>query len=319
MSEELRENKMGTMPVRRLVLSMSLPMMIAMLVQALYNVVDSYFVAKLSENALTAVGMVFPFQNLMIAVGVGTGVGVNAFLSRSLGEKNYDAANRAAENGVFLAVLSTLVFTVAGLTLAHPFIAVQTDIPDIVSSGTAICASAAACPLGCSWKLCSNGCSRPPGAPSTPCSPRAPGPSSTSSWTRCSSSAWAPSPAWRWRGCRSHRPGPDRGGRPGGAVQPHLQPRYPPNPPGLPPQRPGDPKHLLRGRAVHHSQLHRLGDAFGMNQILFAFSSTAVAVFNVYFKLQSFVFMPVFGSTTAWCPSSPTTTAPVSVNAWWIR
>ena len=137
MSEELRENKMGTMPVRRLVLSMSLPMMIAMLVQALYNVVDSYFVAKLSENALTAVGMVFPFQNLMIAVGVGTGVGVNAFLSRSLGEKNYDAANRAAENGVFLAVLSTLVFTVAGLTLAHPFIAVQTDIPDIVSSGTA--------------------------------------------------------------------------------------------------------------------------------------------------------------------------------------
>ena len=120
MSEELRENKMGTMPVRRLVLSMSLPMMIAMLVQALYNVVDSYFVAKLSENALTAVGMVFPFQNLMIAVGVGTGVGVNAFLSRSLGEKNYDAANRAAENGVFLAVLSTLVFTVAGLTLAHP-------------------------------------------------------------------------------------------------------------------------------------------------------------------------------------------------------
>ena len=137
MSEELRENKMGTMPVRRLVLSMSLPMMIAMLVQALYNVVDSYFVAKLSENALTAVGMVFPFQNLLIAVGVGTGVGVNAFLSRSLGEKNYDAANRAAENGVFLAVLSTLVFTVAGLTLAHPFIAVQTDIPDIVSSGTA--------------------------------------------------------------------------------------------------------------------------------------------------------------------------------------
>ena len=99
MSEELRENKMGTMPVRRLVLSMSLPMMIAMLVQALYNVVDSYFVAKLSENALTAVGMVFPFQNVMIAVGVGTGVGVNAFLSRSLGEKNYDAANRAAENG----------------------------------------------------------------------------------------------------------------------------------------------------------------------------------------------------------------------------
>ena len=85
MSQQPTENKMGTMPVRQLVLSMSLPMMISMLVQALYNVVDSYFVAKLSEDALTAVGMAFPFQNLMIAVSVGTGVGVNALLSRSLG------------------------------------------------------------------------------------------------------------------------------------------------------------------------------------------------------------------------------------------
>ena len=168
MSEELRENKMGTMPVRRLVLSMSLPMMIAMLVQALYNVVDSYFVAKLSENALTAVGMVFPFQNLMIAVGVGTGVGVNAFLSRSLGEKNYDAANRAAENGVFLAVLSTLVFTVAGSPWPTPSSPYRPISPISSPPAPPICASAAACPSGCSWKSCSNGCSRPPGAPSIP-------------------------------------------------------------------------------------------------------------------------------------------------------
>ena len=129
MSEELRENKMGTMPVRRLVLSMSLPMMIAMLVQALYNVVDSYFVAKLSENALTAVGMVFPFQNLMIAVGVGTGVGVNAFLSRSLGEKNYDAANRAAENGVRVTGLSAYYHT-APVNPQTAFVISYSEIPD---------------------------------------------------------------------------------------------------------------------------------------------------------------------------------------------
>ena len=86
--ETVQENKMGTMPVNRLLITMSIPMIISMLVQALYNVVDSVFVAQISENALTAVSMAFPIQNLMIAVATGTGVGVNALLSRSLGEKN---------------------------------------------------------------------------------------------------------------------------------------------------------------------------------------------------------------------------------------
>ena len=255
MSEELRENKMGTMPVRRLVLSMSLPMMIAMLVQALYNVVDSYFVAKLSENALTAVGMVFPFQNLMIAVGVGTGVGVNAFLSRSLGEKNYDAANRAAENGVFLAVLSTLVFTVAGLTLAHPFIAVQTDIPDIVSSGTAYMRICGGLSFGLFLEIMFERLLQATGRTFYTMLTQGTGAIINIIMDPVLIFGLGPFPRMEVAGA-----GPDRGGRPGGAVQPHLQPRYPPNPPGLPPQRPGDPKHLLRGRAVHHSQLHRLCD-----------------------------------------------------------
>ena len=107
-----KENKMGVMPVNRLLLSMSVPMMISMLVQALYNVVDSMFVAQLNENALTAVSLVFPIQNLMISVGVGTGVGINALLSRSLGEREYERANQAANHGVLLAVLSYLVFAV---------------------------------------------------------------------------------------------------------------------------------------------------------------------------------------------------------------
>ena len=100
--EILQENKMGTMPVRRLVLSMSLPMMIAMLVQALYNVVDSMFVARVSENALTALSMAFPIQNLMIAVSAGLGVGLNAVLSRALGAKDEKGVNRAATNGIML-------------------------------------------------------------------------------------------------------------------------------------------------------------------------------------------------------------------------
>ena len=87
------ENKMGTMPIGKLLFNMSLPMMISMLVQALYNIVDSIFVAKLSENALTAVSLAFPLQTLLIAVGTGTGVGMNALLSKSLGEKNFKKAN----------------------------------------------------------------------------------------------------------------------------------------------------------------------------------------------------------------------------------
>ena len=101
-----KENKMGVMPVNRLLISMSVPMMISMLVQALYNIVDSMFVAQLSENALTAVSLAFPAQNLMIAVATGTGVGINALLSKSLGEKNFRRADKTANNAVFLALCS---------------------------------------------------------------------------------------------------------------------------------------------------------------------------------------------------------------------
>ena len=96
------ENKMGTMPIAKLLFNMSLPMMISMLVQALYNIVDSIFVAKLSENALTAVSLAFPLQTLLIAVATGTGVGMNALLSKSLGEHNYKKANKIASNAAFL-------------------------------------------------------------------------------------------------------------------------------------------------------------------------------------------------------------------------
>ncbi len=133
---ERKENRMGTQPVKRLIVSMSLPMMISMLVQALYNVVDSVFVAKIEEKALTAVTLAFPMQNLMIAVAAGTGVGINALLSRSLGEKRFDRADHAANNGLLVIILSGLVFLFVGLFGAEPFIRSQNEDPIVVSYGT---------------------------------------------------------------------------------------------------------------------------------------------------------------------------------------
>ena len=115
------ENKMGTMPIAKLLFNMSLPMMISMLVQALYNIVDSIFVAKLSENALTAVSLAFPLQTLLIAVATGTGVGMNALLSKSLGEHNYKKANKIASNAAFLYVCSYIVFLILSFTIVKPF------------------------------------------------------------------------------------------------------------------------------------------------------------------------------------------------------
>ena len=124
---ETKENKMGTMPVKRLILNMSLPMIISMMVQALYNVVDSIFVAQLSEEALTAVTLVFPMQNFIIALATGTGVGFNVLLSQGLGEKNYDKSDSAANAGVFLVLINTIIFVLIGLFGAVPFITSQTS------------------------------------------------------------------------------------------------------------------------------------------------------------------------------------------------
>ena len=131
-----RENKMGVLPVKKLVITMSLPMMISMLVQALYNVVDSIFVSQINENALTAVTLAFPMQTLMIAVGSGTGVGINALLSRSLGEKRFDRSDAAANMGILLTIFSYFVFLIVGLFFADPFIRTQTDVQEIVEYGT---------------------------------------------------------------------------------------------------------------------------------------------------------------------------------------
>ena len=133
--EGQRENKMGVMPIPKLILNMSLPMIVSMLVQAFYNIVDSFFVAKVSEQSLTAVSLAFPAQNLMIGVATGTAVGVNALLSRSLGEKDQARANAIAEHGVFLALVGYLIFLVFGLFGTRAFFASQTDVKQIMDYG----------------------------------------------------------------------------------------------------------------------------------------------------------------------------------------
>lgn len=143
--QAVQENKMGIMPIDKLLINMSLPMMISMLVQALYNIVDSIFVSQINEHALRAVSLAFPIQSLMIAVAVGTAVGVNAFLSKTLGEKKYEKANTIANNGIFLAVMSYFVFLLIGLLVSRPFFSTQTDIIEVREYGViylTVCCSA---------------------------------------------------------------------------------------------------------------------------------------------------------------------------------
>ena len=149
-----QENKMGTMPVGRLLASMATPMMISMVVQAFYNVVDSVFVSQLGEDALNAVSLAFPLQQLMIAVCGGTAVGMNAMLSRSLGAKQFERANKIANTGVFLFLCSAVVFTLIGIFLSRPFFLAQTDVKQIVDYGTDY---ASVC-LGCSVGICCQFC-----------------------------------------------------------------------------------------------------------------------------------------------------------------
>ena len=133
--KQMKENKMGVMPVKRLIITMSLPMMLSMLVQALYNIVDSIFVSQINEQALTAVTLAFPLQTMMVAVGSGTGVGINAMLSKSLGERKFEKSDAAANTGLLLIFFSYLVFLLIGIFGMGPFFGTQTSDPQIAAYG----------------------------------------------------------------------------------------------------------------------------------------------------------------------------------------
>lgn len=146
--EQTKENKMGTMPVNKLLITMSLPMMISMLVQALYNVVDSIFVSRINENALTAVSLAFPIQTLMIAVAGGTCVGINAVLSKALGEKEQERANDTAVSGIILMAVSYLLFLAVGLFATRAFYLTQTNDAQIVEFGVQYLSIVCSCSFG---------------------------------------------------------------------------------------------------------------------------------------------------------------------------
>ena len=297
------ENIMGTMDVNPLLIKLSIPMMISMLVQALYNVVDSIFVARVSENALTAVSLAFSLQNLMFAVGIGTGVGVNALLSKSLGEKNQYRANKTAENGLFLALCSYLVFLVLGLTVVRPYFYAQTADADIAEQGIRYLTICCVLSLGMFMQVMNEKLL-----------------AATSRTTLSMISQLVGAivniildPIFIFGYC-----GEALSGTTGAALatvigqfcgagmtlyfntrkNPDIQLDFK----GFRPSAKAIGRIYTVGLPSIAMQCVGSLMTFGMNLILMAFSSTAVAVFGVYFKLQSFVFMPIFGLNNGMVP-----------------
>ena len=136
-TNSLQGNKMGFMSEGKLLMNMALPMIASMLVQALYNVVDSIFVSQVSESAVTALSLAFPIQNMQIGFAVGIGVGVNSLLSKSLGENNQEAANRTAGNGLVLMLIVTAIFVLFGIFGVRPYYEMQSDVRETVEGGIA--------------------------------------------------------------------------------------------------------------------------------------------------------------------------------------
>ena len=301
--EERKENRMGTMPVGKLLVTMSLPIMISMLIQALYNIVDSIFVAQIGENALTAVSLAFPVQNLIIAVGIGTGIGINSLLSRRLGERRFDDANAAAENGILLSLCNWLVFAIFGGLFSEAFFRAFTENPEIISMGTDYLTVCTVFSFGCFMQFACERILQATGITIYNMITQATG--------AIINIILDPIMIFGLFGF-------PRLGVKGAAIATVL----------------GQIVAMLMGlwfNAKKNKEVHMdfrhfrpngriIGEIYkvgvpsivmqsigtvmtiGMNKILIAFSETAVAVFGVYFKLQSFVFMPIFGLTNGLVP-----------------
>ena len=301
--ETLRENKMGTMPENQLLLSMAVPMMISMLVQALYNIVDSIFVSRICEDALTAVSMAFPWQNIVIAIAVGFGVGINALLSRALGQKNAERVNQVAINGLLLALLSYLLVLVAGLIGIRAYMRTQTDIESIVNYGITYLNICILCSFGVFIEITFERFLQATGRTIYSMITQLAGALTNiildpllifgllgfpklgiagAAWAtvigQCVGAVVAVT--------LNHFKNPEvhlrlRHIRPNGRLMGEIT--------------------AISIPSIIMSCISSL-TCFVMNMILIAYSSTAVAVFGVYFKLQSFVFMPVFGLNNGMVP-----------------
>jgi len=302
-SQPAQENKMGVMPENKLLLNMALPMIISMLIQACYNVVDSYFVAKLSQDALNAVSLAFPVQNLMIAVAVGTGVGINALLSRSLGQKDFVRANRTAMNGVLLEAVSGLVFTVLGLTCARLFYIIQTDIPGIISYGADYLTIIAGCSMGIFMSVATERLVQATGRTVYAMVIQGTGSVINLILDPILIFGLFGFPRLEVAGAAvATVAGQIIGGLVGLYLSLTHNPEIQMSFAGLRPN-----KDIIGGIysvGLPSIIMQSIGSVmvFGMNQILIAFTATATAVFGIYFKLQSFIFMPVFGLNNGMVP-----------------
>ncbi|MGN0392953.1 MAG: MATE family efflux transporter [Bariatricus sp.] len=298
-----KENKMGVMPIPKLLFTMSLPIILSMLVQALYNIVDSMFVARLNENALTAVSLTFPIQNLIIAVASGTGVGINSLLSRNLGEKNYEAADRAASNGLFLGFMSSLAFAVLGGLCSGVFFHIQTTDLQIVRYGTQYMRIITICSIGIFLQVTCERLLQATGKTFYAMITQGTGAIiniildpilifglfgfprlevAGAAVATIIGQMIAAAMALLFNITKNKD------------IHIHLKDFRPNRTVILNIYTVGIPSIIMMS----------IGSVmtFGMNKILLMFSSTAAAVFGVYFKLQSFIFMPIFGLNNGMIP-----------------
>lgn len=302
---EMQENKMGVMPVNKLLLNMSLPMMVSMLVQALYNIVDSIFVAKLSENALTAVSLAFPIQTLLIAFGTGTGVGVNSLLSRQLGEKNMKQASRTAMNGIFLAVISYLVFVIVGIVGVRPFYATQVKDadPEILTLGVQYLTIVCVCSFGLYAQLIFEKLLQSTGKTLYSMITQAAGAVTNIILDPILIFGLLGMPKLGVAGAAVATViGQIVGGTLGLIFNIKVNKEITLSVKDFKPDA-GTIGSIYKV-GVPSIIMQAIGSVmtYGMNRILITFSSTATAVFGVYFKLQSFFFMPVFGLNNGMIP-----------------
>ena len=294
---------MGVMPVGRLIVTMSLPIMISMLVQALYNVVDSMFVARIDEYALTALSMAFPIQNLMIAVSVGLGVGVNAVLSRALGAKDMQSVRHAATGGLLLMTICSAVFMLGGATIVRPFFEAQTDIAPIVEYGVIYTRIVMLGCFGLFMQILFERLLQSTGRTVLTMISQGMGAIINIVLDPILIFGLFGLPKMGVAGAAlATIIGQWAGAGLGLYMNVRMNPEVSMDLRGAKPHGPTIRKILAIG--VPSVIMQSIGSVmtFCMNQILIAFSSTAVAVFGVYFKLQSFIFMPVFGMNNGTVP-----------------
>ena len=294
---------MGTMPENKLLLSMAVPMMLSMMVQALYNVVDSIFVSRISEDALTAVSLAFPVQNLIIAIGVGTGVGINALLSRSLGEKNQKLANKAAHNGIILMFLSAIICALFGMFGSHWFFTTQTDNPVLIDYGTKYLSIVMTFSFGIFGQFITERLLQATGRTTLSMYTQLLGAVTNLILDPILIFGYFGLPAMGITGAAVATViGQIASAAFGVWLNIKKNPDIQLHPKELVPDVSVIKKIYSVG--VPSIIMGSIGSVmtYGLNQILMGFSSTATAVFGVYFKLQSFIFMPVFGLNNGMVP-----------------